>query len=161
MHTIYLLLGSNLGNRKGFLSFAREKLSEELGPVLKTSRIYRTAAWGKSDVPEYLNQVLQLSTALEPLNVLDVILDIERRAGRERREQWGARTLDIDLLFYDDQCIDLPGLKVPHPLLHERRFTLMPLNEIAPDMIHHVLNKRVCQLLQDLDDDLLVEFADE
>jgi len=146
MNAIFLLLGSNLGNREMFLKQAAAGLEQEVGTIVKTSSVYETQAWGKTDVPDYLNQVLLLNTAFTPQVVLGKILAIEKKLGRERTEKWGSRTIDIDILFYDDQVINEPDLVVPHPQLHLRKFVLEPLAEIAPDFVHPVLNKNILTL---------------
>jgi 2-amino-4-hydroxy-6-hydroxymethyldihydropteridine diphosphokinase len=104
-----------------------------VAPVTKTSAVYETQSWGKTDQPDYFNQVITLQTNLAAQDVLNKILDIELLMGRKREEKWGSRIIDIDILFYGDAVINEPGLIVPHPELHNRRFTLEPLAEIAPD----------------------------
>ncbi len=157
MNTIYLLSGSNLGNRRLHLTYAAENISKEVGTVLQQSSVYETQAWGNTAVPDYLNQVLKVQTGLEPLAVLRKILLIEAQQGRRREEKWGSRTLDIDLLFYENRIINTPELTVPHPLLHMRRFTLEPLAEIAPGLVHPVLEKNILQLKTELVDALIVK----
>ena len=104
---------------------------------MKASRLYRTPAWGKTDQPAFVNAAAVLETELDARALLDAMLGIERDHGRERLDgqRWGARTLDLDLLLYGDEVIDEPGLHVPHPHLHERAFALVPLVEIAPDLV--------------------------
>lgn len=147
---VYLLLGSNLGDSKAYLEYARKSIAEEVGSMLAQSSVLQTPAWGKTDQPDFLNQVLIVDTHLVPEAVLSKLLDIERRAGRERIEKWGARTLDIDILFYDDMVIDEEHLKVPHPLLQEREFALRPLAEVAGEFVHPVLKKTINLLLLEL-----------
>lgn len=157
MYIAFLLLGSNLGNSVKYLSDASGLISLRLGTVRETSSLYRTASWGKHDQPDFINQVIALDTALNPEELLAGVLTIELELGRERNERWGSRTIDIDILLYGDQVIDQPNLKIPHPFLHERRFSLEPLCEIAPGLIHPVLNRPVVDLLNDLSDSLLVK----
>ena len=157
MFDTYILLGSNLGNSKKYISDAIIEIVKEIGYVKAKSSLYQTAAWGKIDQPNFLNQVIHVETKLNPKALLNSILSIEKKLGRERIEKWGSRIIDIDILFYDNQVIDKPDLVIPHPYLHLRRFTLMPLNEIAPNLIHPELSKSVSQLLHDLDDNLSVE----
>lgn len=157
MHSVLLLLGSDLGDREMFLKQAISQIGAQVGPVIKTSSVYETQSWGKTDAPDYLNQVILLHTELKPRKVLDIILTIEKSLGRERNEKWGPRTIDIDILFYDGDIIDEPGLQIPHPQLHKRRFTLEPLAEIAPDWLHPVLKKNILQLKAELSDDLIVK----
>ncbi len=126
-------LGANLGDPAAALREAFEALARlPATRLLAASRLYRTPAWGRTDQPDYVNAAALLETALDPQALLAALLDIERRAGRVRDgDRWGPRTLDLDLLLYDDRVIDLPGLRVPHPHLHERAFALVPLAEIA------------------------------
>lgn len=150
---IFLLLGANLGDRRHTLVDALEQITQRVGPVISASSFYETAPWGVTDQPSYLNQVLEVRSLLAPHAVLTTILDIERLLGRVRLERWGARLVDIDLLYYDQQMIDTPDLTVPHPRLHLRRFTLAPLAEIAPEFLHAGLQKSNRQLLEECEDD--------
>ena len=154
---VFLLLGSNLGNRQQFLSQAIEYIETEIAPVIKASSIYETQAWGKTDLPDYLNQVVLLQTDLSAQAILKKILDIEILLGRRREEKWGSRTIDIDILFYGDGIINEENLQIPHPELHNRRFTLEPLAEIAPDFLHPTLNKNILQIKNELKDSLIVK----
>jgi len=156
MNDVFLLLGSNLGNRQLFLNNAGEAIDREVGSVINHSSIYETQSWGKTDQPDYLNQVLLVRTDLSAREVLERILAIEKSMGRERIEKWGSRTIDIDILFYGDAVISEPDLIVPHPHLHQRKFVLEPLAEIAPQHIHPVLNKSISQL-NIFDDTLIVK----
>ncbi|MEJ7694682.1 2-amino-4-hydroxy-6-hydroxymethyldihydropteridine diphosphokinase [Daejeonella sp.] len=157
MSIAYLLLGSNLGNSLKYLSDASVLIGLRLGTVKETSSLYQTASWGKHDQPDFINQVLAIETQLNPGNLLKGVLTIERELGRERSERWGSRTIDIDILLFSDQIIDQPALKVPHPFLHERRFSLEPLCEIAPNLIHPSLKRPLIDLLNDLSDSLWVK----
>jgi 2-amino-4-hydroxy-6-hydroxymethyldihydropteridine diphosphokinase len=157
---VYLLLGSNVGDRFTHLADARHALAKSVGPLRNKSSIYRTAAWGKTDQPEFYNQVLAMETSLDPVAVLDAALDIEKHMGRERKEKWAARTIDIDILFYGAEIIDTPRLRVPHPQLPVRRFALVPLHEIAPLLVHPALGTRVEELLYACSDTLEVEKLD-
>jgi 2-amino-4-hydroxy-6-hydroxymethyldihydropteridine diphosphokinase len=157
MIDVYLLLGSNLGNRQLFLNKAIILIENEIAPVSKISSIYETQSWGKTDAPDYLNQVIVLQTTLPAQVVLKKILAIENELGRRREEKWGSRTIDIDILFYGQELINEQGLHVPHPELQNRRFTLEPLAEVAPHFVHPVLNKTALQLTKALKDSLLVK----
>jgi 2-amino-4-hydroxy-6-hydroxymethyldihydropteridine diphosphokinase len=157
MINVFLLLGSNLGNRKLFLKQAIEHIEADIAPVIKVSSVYETQSWGKTDAPDYLNQVLLLQTLLPARVVLQKILAIENILGRKREEKWGSRIIDIDILFYGDVVVDEPDLHVPHPELHNRRFTLEPLAEIAADLVHPVLHKNILQLKSELRDSLVVK----
>lgn len=157
MIDVFLLLGSNLGDREAYLQKAIDLIGTGLGPVSEKSSIYETEAWGKTDEPNYLNQVIRVDTDLLARQVLEKILIIENKMGRVREEKWGSRIIDIDILFYGQDIINEPGLIVPHPELHNRRFTLEPLNEIAPDLQHPVLKKSIFRLKNELKDNLIVK----
>jgi 2-amino-4-hydroxy-6-hydroxymethyldihydropteridine diphosphokinase len=157
MNSIFLLLGSNLGNRQSFLQEAIKLIELHIAPVIKSSSIYETQSWGKTDAPDYLNQVVILKADISADEVLRKILAIELILGRKREEKWGSRTIDIDILFYGTEIINKEGLHVPHPELHKRRFTLEPLAEIAPDFLHPVLNKVILLIKNELKDSLIVK----
>lgn len=157
MIDVFLLLGTNLGNRQLHLQQAIEHLRQQISEVTRVSAIYETQSWGKTDEPDYLNQVIQLQTSLPARKLLEKILAIELQMGRTREVKWGSRIIDIDILFYGDEVIDEPGLVVPHPQLHNRRFTLEPLAELSPQMIHPVLGKNILALKKDLKDSLIVK----
>ena len=152
----YLLLGSNLGDRAALLHAAQAYLAATAGEVVAASALYETAAWGREDQPAFLNQALALRTALPAEELLERCLAAERQAGRERLERWGSRTLDVDILFYGPAIIDQPTLAVPHPRLAERRFALVPLAEIAPQLRHPQLGLSVAELLARCPDPLPV-----
>ena len=157
MVKVYLLLGSNLGNRQLFLKQAIAFIEAQVGNVVKYSGIYETKSWGKTDAPDYLNQVLLVKTLLEPITLLKELLKIELLLGRKREEKWGSRTMDIDILFYGNQIVNEHELTIPHPQLHNRRFTLEPLVELAPSLMHPALQKTLKQLKDELQDDLQVK----
>ncbi len=140
-----------------FLAQAIQHIENDIAPVVKTSSVFETQSWGKTDAPDYLNQVIMLQTDLSAQVILQKILGIENILGRRRDEKWGSRTIDIDILFYDDVIINEPGLHVPHPELHNRRFTLDPLVEIAPGLVHPVFDKNILQLKSELKDNLIVK----
>ena len=118
MNTVFLLLGSNLGDRKAFLQQAILHIENDIAPIIKASSVYETQSWGKTDSPDYLNLVVVLQTNLSALAVLQKILEIEIVIGRKREEKWGPRTIDIDILFYNSAIINELGLHIPHPELH-------------------------------------------
>ena len=157
MIDVFLLLGSNLGDREMFLQNAIEHIEADIAAVVKQSSVYETQSWGKADAPNYLNQVIQIKSELSPQMILHKILAIEQDLGRKREEKWGSRIIDIDILFYGSDIIEEPGLNIPHPELHGRMFTLAPLSEIAPDLFHPILKKSIFQLKNELKDNLIVK----
>lgn len=157
MFTAYLLLGSNLGNREGYISTAVRLIENQCGKVVKQSSYYETAAWGNTNQPSFYNQVLVLKTTILPIPLMQLLLAIELEIGRERKEKYGARIIDIDMLLVDQLVIDHPVLKLPHPLLTERRFALMPLAEVAPHLQHPLAQKKILELLVLCTDTLNVE----
>jgi 2-amino-4-hydroxy-6-hydroxymethyldihydropteridine diphosphokinase len=157
MKFVYLLLGSNEGDRQQWLRDAVREITTHCGPVRNISSLYETAAWGLEDQPDFLNLVMQIETNLTPQTLLERIQAIEHKLGRQRQLKWGQRTLDIDILFYGQEIIQNETLKVPHPYLQDRKFTLMPLQEIAPEWIHPVLKKTITTLLQLCTDKLQVQ----
>lgn len=157
-HTAYLLLGSNLGDRLKNLSIAVELISKTVGEIKQKSGCYETAPWGKTDQPAFINQAVALATDLQPIALLDRLLAIELQMGRQRKEKWGERVIDIDIIFFDDEVIIHNNrLTLPHPQLQYRRFVLEPLNEIASDYEHPILKKNVYSLLCDVADNLEVK----
>ena len=143
---IYLSLGTNLGDRMANLSRARASLAPQVH-VKAASPIYETAPWGYLEQPTFLNQVVQVETGLAPLELLAYIKGIEGRMGRAPTFEYGPRLIDLDILFYDDRVIHLPGLEVPHPRLAERAFVLAPLADLAPDLRHPVSGLTVSEML--------------
>lgn len=156
MHSVFLLTGSNLGDRSSQLSQCIAALEQHAGTVVQCSQVYETEAWGKEGLPAHLNQALHLHTNLGPLDLLQVIHNIEHSLGRVRQEKWGIRALDIDIIYYDNMVLNLPQLTIPHPLLQERRFVLQPLAEIAPAYHHPVFGKSNYELLETCMDPLSV-----
>jgi 2-amino-4-hydroxy-6-hydroxymethyldihydropteridine diphosphokinase len=158
-HHAYIGFGSNLGNRLENCRNAIEALAGlPMCSLLKTSSFYETDPVGLVEQPSFINGVILLETGKDAHWLLRQMLDIEISFGRIRTLKWGPRSIDLDLIFFDDLIIDSPELSVPHPFLHERRFVLEPLNEISPDLRHPSLGKTVTELLADLrDGDLRVE----
>ncbi len=153
MNRIFLSIGSNLGNRRKNLDKALKLLEEKAGQIRSRSAIYETEPWGfRSDLFFY-NQAVELLSALDPLQLLDVVHDIEKLCGRKRLPgRYTPRPADLDILFFNDSIISTPDLVVPHPALHLRRFVLVPLSEIAPGWLHPVMKKSILQLLQSCED---------
>ena len=147
IQNIFLLLGSNVGDRTQNLKSARKLIDQKAGPVLFESSIYETAPWGKTDQAAFLNQALQIESDLSPMDLLQMLKAIEKEVGRTETERWGPRVIDIDILFYGTEIVDLPDLKVPHPYLAERQFALAPLAELNPDFVHPISHLRVQEML--------------
>ncbi|AEI49427.1 2-amino-4-hydroxy-6-hydroxymethyldihydropteridine diphosphokinase [Runella slithyformis] len=159
-HSVFLLLGANLGEREAMLAKAARLIAERIGLIKAQSHLYETAPWGMIDQPAFLNQVLEVKTALLPEAVLVQTLEMEKQLGRERRMRWGARVIDIDMLYFAGVILETEALHLPHPRLHQRRFTLVPLAEIAPDFMHPVLHKTNQQLLCECTDDSQVSVCE-
>jgi len=157
MNKAYLLTGSNLGDRELYLATARTLINEQCGVIVTASSLYETAAWGKTDQPSFLNQALELETALNARQLIRRILKTEKIMGRIRNEKYGPRLIDIDILLFNNEKHNYQFLKVPHPEMQNRRFALLPLAEIAPGIIHPVLNKTIHELLQECKDELPVK----
>ncbi len=157
MNGIYLGIGGNQGDRANYLAKARNLIHQQLGPIIKQSTIYQTAAWGLTEQQDFYNQVLYLKSSLSAKSCMNACLEIETALGRRRDHKWGQRTIDIDILFYNQDHIKTKNLKIPHPHLHERKFVLVPLNEIAPHFIHPVLGRKVFTLLRNCPDKLSVK----
>lgn len=144
-HIVYLSLGTNLGNRAANLKEAISSLAPQM-TVKAKSNVYETLPWGYEDQPNFLNQVVKVKTYLEPLPLLKHLKRLEIALGRETTFKYGPRLIDIDILFYDDLVLDDPQLVIPHPLLHERNFVLLPMMDIAPDHMHPVRRKSIREL---------------
>ncbi len=153
---MYLLLGTNLGDRAANLTQAYGLIEKQIGSVVQQSAVYETEPWGVTNQPNYWNQVLEVATGLNPYDSLNSIHQIEKTLGRRRRIRWEARLMDIDILYVENQIINEQELIVPHPRITQRRFVLTPLAEIAPDFVHPVLQKTNQQLLDACDDALVV-----
>jgi 2-amino-4-hydroxy-6-hydroxymethyldihydropteridine diphosphokinase len=157
MNRAYLLIGGNLGNRENNFTITRGYIEQYCGPVTRSSSLYETAAWGKTDQPSFLNQALEIETELHAQHLMTQVLEIEKFMGRERKEKYGPRVIDIDILLFNNEQYDLPFLKIPHPEMQNRRFALTPLAEIAGDIQHPVLKKSIDQLLKECPDKLEVK----
>ena len=156
MHKTLLLLGTNVGNKEENLLDARRMIGKDIGRIEMLSSMYETAAWGQEDQAAYLNQVLVVSTTKTAIELMRQILKIESDMGRVRLEKWAPRVIDIDILFFDNLVLHETGLHIPHPHLHERKFTLAPLAELIPHYIHPEIGKSVGQLLREVNDHLEV-----
>lgn len=152
-HTAFIALGSNMGDKRAYIEKAVEEINADKScNVVRVSKLIETAP--VSDIPQddYLNGVMEIETLYDPEELLAFLNETEARADRVRKEKWGPRTLDLDIIFYDNEVIQTEKLTVPHPLMHKRGFVLEPLCMIAPHKIHPVLNKTAAQLLEELQD---------
>ncbi len=156
MNTVYLLTGGNLGNRKENLEKAKKLLAKHCGKIVRSSSVYETEAWGPVAQPDFLNQVHEIQTGLQAPELMRRLLKIEKKMGRVRREKAGPRVIDLDILFFNDQVLDLPELKIPHPEIRNRRFVLVPMTELNADFQHPILQKTIHQLLKECRDTLHV-----
>ena len=157
MQTAYLLIGGNIGDSKAYLAEAKNLIENKCGQVINASSIYSTAAWGVTNQADFLNQVLVLTTKMNPLELMQALLDIETSMGRIRAIKMGPRIIDIDILLIDDEIVNTDLLRLPHPALTQRNFALIPLKEVAPKLIHPVEKKTISQLLQQSADTLDVQ----
>ena len=147
MATVFIGIGSNLGDRRLNLEQSVGSIALKAGSVIMQSGIYETEPWGFSSDSSFLNMVIKVETGLEPEELLFQLLDIEKEMGRVRTGKgYRSRVIDLDILLYDDLVINSGELVIPHPLLHKRMFVLEPLCEIAPDFVHPVLNKTIAEL---------------
>jgi 2-amino-4-hydroxy-6-hydroxymethyldihydropteridine diphosphokinase len=153
MKKVFLGLGSNLDDRAENLRETKFRIEESIGSVVSASSVYETEPWGFVSDTDFLNMVLCVETDLSPSGLLGRILMIESQLGRIRREsQYSSRKIDIDILLYNNEIVNEAALNIPHPRMHERRFVMVPLAEIAPDMIHPVLKKSIESLLKSCKD---------
>ena len=157
MNSAYLLLGSNMGNSQEKLLTAIKNIEDNIGTVKRRSGIYRTAAWGNTNQPDFLNQVIITETKFTVVEILHEILAIEKKMGRIRTIKNAPRIIDIDILFFNREIISAKHLTIPHPEIPNRRFVLVPLNELSPNLKHPVLNKSIHRLLDECSDPLDVK----
>lgn len=153
MNKVVLISGSNIGDRFGYVDYASSAIEERVGKILLKSKYYETESWG-FESENFINQVVVIGSDLEPLELLHELQLIEKEAGRVRLKlnTYSARTLDIDILFYNDSVIDTEELIVPHPHIAKRKFVLAPLAEVSPDFMHPILDVSVSKLLNDCED---------
>ena len=161
MHLAYIGFGSNIGDKFSYIQRAITALSEIAGITLQeVSSLYETAPVGNEAQDDFLNGVVSIRTPHSPHNLLYMLKQIETNIGREHRIRWGPREIDMDILIYDDLCVETPNLTIPHPEMHLRRFVLVPLAEIAPDLVHPIFNETIQTLLAHLEDDRSVVKAE-
>lgn len=147
MTSVVILLGTNLGDRLLNLKKADLEIGQRIGLVLMRSMIYQTKPWGNTEQDDFLNQVLVIDSSKKANEILSALLEIELEMGRKRTKQWEPRIIDLDILYFGDEIIETKDLKIPHPFIQERRFTLIPLAEILPAMIHPVFKQSNYDLL--------------
>lgn len=151
MPIFYIGLGSNVGGRERNCEKAVSILKERGVSILKMSSLYETSPWGVEDQPDFINMVVEAEAELRPLELLNLLKEIESDMGRVKTYRWGPRLIDLDILFYDTLVVDTPELKIPHPYIEKREFVLRPLSEIAPDLRHPVTGKTVREMLESLE----------
>lgn len=151
-----MLLGSNIGDRQEHLQYGIKKINEAAGKVVKKSSFYETEPWGVTDQDAYLNAAVLIETEFSPEELFRAIKEIEIEEGRTDQRKYAPRTLDIDILFYNQQIVHTKHLVIPHPRLHRRKFALVPMNEIASDFVHPVFRKTIGTLLTNCKDPLYV-----
>mgnify|MGYP001981011552 FL=1 len=152
MNIVYLQLGSNLGDREQLITSAAQLISEYIGEIKHISQIYESSPWRVEGQKKYLNQIIEVRTLLSAEEVLVFVMKIENDLGRIRIEKWGERLIDIDIIFYNDEIIETVDLCIPHKHMHERNFVLVPLKEIASDVVHPKYNKTVIELFNESKD---------
>lgn len=149
----HLIVGSNLGDRVAQIKQAKKLITEQVGAIEHESHMYETQPWGYADQPWFINQVFAITSPLEPAELLYSVKKIEKETGRLPNEKWHARHLDIDILLCGEKVVDEGDLIIPHPMMHKRNFTLIPLMEIAANVLHPVLQKSIEELYQESRDD--------
>lgn len=158
MNKLILGLGGNKGDVLSSFSRAEQYIKDEIGSIAKSSSIYQTAAWGQTNQPDFLNNVIVVNTNLTVEECLAFVLEIEQKLGRVRTDKkWGQRIIDIDILFYNDLVVDQENLIVPHPYIQDRNFVLIPLAEVVPNYMHPNLKKTSLELLERCTDKLLIK----
>lgn len=149
---VFISLGGNLGNTLEIFKNSYLEIEKKIGRISTFSKIYQTAAWGKTDQADFLNQVIQAETNLDPEKIMSKLLEIELFFGRRRDVIWGPRILDLDILFLGNQIVSSENVDIPHPQIAHRRFVLIPMAEIAPEFLHPVLQQTMLELLEQTTD---------
>ena len=152
MNTVYIQLGSNIGERESFITKSMHKVEDDIGKIITASSIFETTAWGNENQNNFLNSVIEIKTPFDAFTILQKSQEIENSMGRKRKEKWGKRTIDIDILFCNNEIINTKELIIPHPLIQQRKFVLVPLSEIAPNYMHPILKKNMSTLLSECKD---------
>ena len=152
MNTVYIQLGSNIGERESFIAKSMEQIEENIGEIITESSIFETIPWGNENQNNFLNSVIKIKTPFDSFEVLQKSQEIENTLGRKRIAKWRERTIDIDVLFYNNEIINTTKLNIPHPLIQKRKFVLVPLSEIAPNYMHPILKKSISTLLSECKD---------
>ena len=156
MNKAYLLIGGNLGDRLAYLTQSKVYIEKQCGKIVAQSSYYETEAWGMKEQPAFLNQVILIETPFLASELLSQLLSIEKQLGRERRVALGPRTIDLDILYFNEEIVNEENLTIPHPRMTERKFVLIPLNEIAPQIVHPVFHKTTQELLKECQDPCVV-----
>jgi len=160
MNIIYIQLGSNMGNRKSYIEKSMQQIEQEIGNIICSSKIYESSPWGVSIQNHFLNSVIKIESELSSSILLKKLQEIENNLGRVRKEKWGERCVDLDILFYNSEIINTENLKIPHPYIQDRKFVLVPLSEIDTDYNHPVLHKNISSLLKECTDtEIVYEYA--
>ena len=157
MNTIYLQLGSNLGDRNLYLQKAIQQINRNIGKIIAESETYESSPWGVNNQRDFLNKVISVKSNLTAIQVLTLSQKIEKKLGRKHEGKWSERMIDIDILFYNKDRIETDNLNIPHPLIQDRLFVLVPLSDIASDFIHPIYNKNISTLLLECKDIEIVQ----
>jgi 2-amino-4-hydroxy-6-hydroxymethyldihydropteridine diphosphokinase len=152
LNRVFIALGSNLGDRLLYLQQALDKIDKRLGPIVRCSSLYESAAWGDRDQQDFYNAMCEIHTEITPLNLLGELQSMEKELGKSKTRIWGPRTLDLDIIYYGQKIIVEKDLIIPHPNMYLRNFVLQPLAEIAPEFIHPLMKKKTKSLLRECPD---------
>ena len=158
MHKVYLGIGGNIGNKEKNFEEVYQIIDNEIGKIIRSSSVYETPPWGFQAEEPFWNSIIEISTSLEDLELLWKIQEVEDRFGRKRgKEQYTSREMDIDILYFDDIYIETKTLIIPHPRIHQRKFVLVPLAEIAPELKHPLLRLTSLEMLENCKDASMIK----